>query len=35
MGGKDAFYRDRIATLIEAEMRRGGGLITREDLAPI
>ena len=33
IGGRDAFYRDRTATLIEAEMRRGGGLITRDDLA--
>lgn len=31
-GGKDGFYRGRTANLIEAEMRRGGGLITREDL---
>lgn len=30
--GKDGFYRGRTAELIEAEMRRGGGLITREDL---
>jgi gamma-glutamyltranspeptidase/glutathione hydrolase len=30
--GADAFYRGRIAGLIAAEMRRGGGLITREDL---
>ena len=33
IGGKDGFYRNRTATLIEAEMRRGGGLITRDDLA--
>jgi gamma-glutamyltranspeptidase / glutathione hydrolase len=32
-GGKDAFYRDRTAALIEAEMRRDGGIITRDDLA--
>jgi gamma-glutamyltranspeptidase / glutathione hydrolase len=31
--GKDGFYRGRTAELIAAEMRRGGGLITREDLA--
>jgi len=31
--GADGFYRGRTAELIEAEMRRGGGLITREDLA--
>jgi gamma-glutamyltranspeptidase/glutathione hydrolase len=31
--GKDGFYRGRTAELVEAEMRRGGGLITREDLA--
>ena len=30
--GKDGFYRGRTAELIEAEMRRGGGAITREDL---
>jgi gamma-glutamyltranspeptidase/glutathione hydrolase len=30
--GKDGFYRGRTADLIEAEMRRGGGIITREDL---
>ena len=30
--GKDGFYRGRTADLIAAEMRRGGGLITREDL---
>lgn len=30
--GKDGFYRGRTAELIEAEMRRGGGIITREDL---
>jgi gamma-glutamyltranspeptidase / glutathione hydrolase len=32
-GGADGFYRGRTAELIEAEMRRGDGLITREDLA--
>jgi gamma-glutamyltranspeptidase/glutathione hydrolase len=31
--GAEAFYRGSIATLIEAEMVRGGGLITRADLA--
>lgn len=31
--GADGFYRGRTAELVEAEMRRGGGLITREDLA--
>lgn len=31
--GRDGFYCGRTAELIEAEMRRGGGLITREDLA--
>ncbi|MGH7674157.1 MAG: gamma-glutamyltransferase, partial [Gemmatimonadales bacterium] len=31
--GPDAFYRGRIAELIVAEMARGGGLITRDDLA--
>jgi gamma-glutamyltranspeptidase/glutathione hydrolase len=31
--GKDGFYRGRTAELVEAEMRRGGGIITREDLA--
>src|SRR5690606_4823618 len=30
--GKDGFYRGRTAELIEAEMRRGGGIISREDL---
>jgi gamma-glutamyltranspeptidase / glutathione hydrolase len=30
--GKDGFYRGRTAELIEAEMRRGGGIVTREDL---
>lgn len=32
-GGADAFYRGEVATRIEADMRRNGGLITREDLA--
>jgi gamma-glutamyltranspeptidase / glutathione hydrolase len=31
--GKDGFYRGETAALIEAEMRRGGGIMTREDLA--
>jgi gamma-glutamyltranspeptidase / glutathione hydrolase len=31
--GSDGFYRGRTAELIEAEMRRGGGIITRDDLA--
>ena len=31
--GKDGFYRGRTAGLIEAEMERGGGAITRDDLA--
>jgi len=31
--GKDDFYRGRTAELLVAEMRRGGGIITREDLA--
>jgi gamma-glutamyltranspeptidase/glutathione hydrolase len=31
--GPDVFYRGRIAELIVAEMARGGGLITRADLA--
>ncbi|HEX7239582.1 MAG TPA: gamma-glutamyltransferase [Longimicrobiaceae bacterium] len=31
--GKDGFYRGRTAEMIEAEMRRGGGIMTREDLA--
>ena len=31
--GKDGFYRGRTAELIESEMQRGGGVITREDLA--
>ncbi|MBW3629651.1 MAG: gamma-glutamyltransferase [Gemmatimonadetes bacterium] len=32
-GGKEGFYRGRTAELLEEEMRRGNGLITREDLA--
>ncbi len=31
--GRDGFYRGRTAELIAAEMERGGGLITLEDLA--
>jgi gamma-glutamyltranspeptidase/glutathione hydrolase len=31
--GKDGFYRGETAELIAAEMRRGGGIMTREDLA--
>ncbi|MBA2564223.1 MAG: gamma-glutamyltransferase [Gemmatimonadetes bacterium] len=31
--GEGAFYRGRIADLIVAEMRRGGGLISKRDLA--
>lgn len=31
--GSGGFYRGHTADLIEAEMRRGGGIITREDLA--
>lgn len=31
--GPDAFYRGRIASLIEAEVRRGGGTMDIEDLA--
>jgi gamma-glutamyltranspeptidase/glutathione hydrolase len=30
--GRDGFYTGRTAELVEAEMRRGGGLITREDM---
>lgn len=31
--GPDVFYRGQIADLIAAEMERGGGLITKDDLA--
>lgn len=31
--GKDGFYLGETAALIAAEMRRGGGIMTREDLA--
>jgi gamma-glutamyltranspeptidase/glutathione hydrolase len=31
--GPDAFYKGPIADLLVAEMKRGGGLITKEDLA--
>ena len=31
--GRDGFYAGRTAGLFAAEMRRGGGIITREDLA--
>ena len=31
--GRDGFYRGETARLIAAEMRRGGGLITEDDLA--
>jgi gamma-glutamyltranspeptidase / glutathione hydrolase len=31
--GKDGFYRGRTAELLEAEMRRGGGIMTAADLA--
>jgi len=31
--GPDAFYRGELAEAIEAEMKRGGGLLTRADLA--
>lgn len=31
--GRDGFYRGPVAERIEAEMRRGGGLITTDDLA--
>ncbi len=31
--GKDGFYRGRTAELVEEEMRRGGGIMTRDDLA--
>ncbi|HET6232460.1 MAG TPA: gamma-glutamyltransferase, partial [Longimicrobiaceae bacterium] len=32
-GGTDGFYRGRTAELVEAEMRRGGGIITAADMA--
>jgi gamma-glutamyltranspeptidase/glutathione hydrolase len=32
-GGPDAFYRGELAEAIEAELKRGGGLVTRGDLA--
>lgn len=32
-GGADGFYRGRTAALVEAEMRRGGGILTAADLA--
>jgi gamma-glutamyltranspeptidase/glutathione hydrolase len=31
--GRDGFYTGRTAELVEAEMRRGGGLINRQDMA--
>jgi gamma-glutamyltranspeptidase/glutathione hydrolase len=31
--GKDGFYRGRTAQLVEEEMQRGHGIITREDMA--
>ncbi len=31
--GRNGFYSGRTADLIEAEMRRGGGIITRDDLS--
>ena len=31
--GRDGFYTGRTAELVEEEMRRGGGLITRQDMA--
>lgn len=31
--GRDGFYKGETASLIEAEMKRGGGLITEKDLA--
>lgn len=31
--GKNGFYRGRTAALVEAEMRRGGGIMTAADLA--
>lgn len=32
-GGADAFYQGDVADTLVAEMRRGGGIITRDDLA--
>ncbi|HEX9937370.1 MAG TPA: gamma-glutamyltransferase [Longimicrobium sp.] len=32
-GGADGFYRGRTAELVEQQMQRGGGIMTREDLA--
>ncbi len=31
--GRDGFYKGKVATLLAAEMKRGGGLINEEDLA--
>ncbi|HEX6037700.1 gamma-glutamyltransferase [Longimicrobium sp.] len=31
-GGMDGFYRGRTAELVEAEMRRGGGIMTADDM---
>ena len=30
--GRDGFYKGKVADLIVAEMKRGGGIITHEDL---
>ena len=32
LDGRDSFYRGRTAALVEAEMRRGRGIVTRDDL---
>jgi gamma-glutamyltranspeptidase/glutathione hydrolase len=32
-GGMDGFYRGRTAELLDAEMRRGGGIMTADDMA--